>query len=108
MTDITVHEPDELDVIESSRLDLTIAAWLDAKSNRSGSTKTERAYRDTLGSFRQLLTAQGFDLDSAAGALSLIVQAWAGRDDPKPTTYNQRLAILSSFYQYAIKHGLLT
>jgi integrase len=47
------------------------------------------------------------DLDGEARTLALLAQAWAAGGDPAPTTYNQRLAIVSSFYRYAHKHGLL-
>jgi integrase/recombinase XerC len=39
--------------------------------------------------------------------IALAVQGWAGRDDPASATFNQRLAILSSFYAFARKHGLI-
>ncbi|MBA3944951.1 MAG: tyrosine-type recombinase/integrase [Herpetosiphonaceae bacterium] len=89
-------------------LDLAVAAWLDAKGGRSGSAKTLRAYHDTLQRFRQWLHTHHADLDSPPQALGLLAQRWAGLDQPAPATYNQRLAILSSFYRYAIRHGLLT
>ncbi len=158
------------------KLDLAIAAWLDAKSKRSNSSKTLVAYRDTLSSFRTTLLAVGLDLDTTEiTTLALAAQGWAGQstsapsiikekqvedfagthsenkttstskkrkksgsselvtektqsiniqpyqDQPRskaqqntvenkvsPATYNQRLAILSSFYSYARRHGLLT
>lgn len=88
-------------------LDVAIAAWLDAKAHRSNSRKTERAYRDTLTVFRAALQSAGLDLDADPRAVSLAAQGWAGRDEPQPTTYNQRLAVLSSFYQFARKRGML-
>jgi integrase len=160
-----------------SKLELAIAAWLDAKSKRSNSSKTLVAYRDTLASFRATLLAVGLDLDSPdITSLALAAQVWAGQStaaapsfineeskvtaagnnlDQKPSTgkkpkktsisnpaqgsaqseaalqpyrethqtsagqntvenkvspatYNQRLAILSSFYSYARRQGLLT
>ena len=88
-------------------LEVAIAAWLDAKAHRSDSAKTRRAYADTLGAFRSALQAAGLDLNTDPRAISLAAQGWAGRDDPAPATYNQRLAVLSSFYQFALKRGLL-
>ena len=88
-------------------LDTLIAAWLHAKQGRSGSKKTVRAYGDTLGAFRTLLQRQGIDLDSDPRLVALAAQGWAGRDDPAPATFNQRLSILSSFYGYARKQALL-
>ncbi len=90
-----------------ARLDLAIAAWLEAKTGRSGSQKTARAYSDVLQGFRAAIVAAGADLDSQPTALALAAQRWAGRGAPAATTYNQRLAILSSFYSYAVKHDLL-
>lgn len=88
-------------------LEVAIAAWLDAKAHRSDSAKTKRAYTDTLGAFRSALQAASLDLDTDPRAISLAAQGWAGRDDPAPSTYNQRLAVLSSFYQFALKRDLL-
>ncbi|MBN9392271.1 MAG: tyrosine-type recombinase/integrase [Chloroflexi bacterium] len=164
----------------SSKLELAIVAWLDAKSKRSNSSKTLVAYRDTLASFRNTLLAAGLDLDSPdITTLALVAQGWAGQsttaapsfikeegkgkgneaansaekkattgrksrksassnlaqetdksdatviqpyqeiprtkaqqntvvNEVSPATYNQRLAILSSFYGYARRQGLLT
>ena len=93
-------------------LDQCIAAWLDAKKGRSGSTKTEMAYRDTLNDFRNLLRSTGRDLDADASILAPLAQGWARickreGEAVSAATYNQRLAVLSSFYQYAIKHEVL-
>jgi integrase len=84
-----------------------IAAWLDAKSGRSGSPKTRRAYTDAITDFRALLCQARQDLDGPAELVALAAQGWAGRGEPSPATYNQRLAILSSFYQFAAARGLL-
>ncbi len=88
-------------------LDLALMAWLDAKTNRSGSPKTATAYTATIASFRRMLQQAGTDLDGDVGALSLLAQAWAGQGTPSPATFNQRLAIISSFYSFAMKRGLL-
>ncbi len=88
-------------------LDLAIAAWLDAKAKRTGSAKTATAYATTLNAFRALLRDHGLDLDSDPAVVSLVAQGWAGRGNPAPATFNQKLAILSSFYTYALKRDLL-
>ncbi len=186
--EIIVIRPDEDDSSSTdnkpdSKLELAIAAWLDAKSKRSNSSKTLVAYRDTLASFRAVLLAAGLDLDTSdITTLALAAQGWAGqstaaapsyiKEEEKvnvvannpdfktssssgsgrknrkssisdlaiennnnqpnaaiqpyqevpqtkgrqntvenkvsPATYNQRLAILSSFYSYARRQGLLT
>ncbi len=101
-------------------LDLVLAAWLDAKAGRSGSAKTLVAYRETLRDFRALLHGQGLDLDGPVPELATFAQALAGathtsgRGRPardgmvSPNTFNQRLAILSSFYAFALRRGVLT
>lgn len=111
--------PTRADLVTIARaqapLDLAISVWLDAKSNRSKSIKTATAYRTTLGQFRAALQQLGHELNSDPRSVSLVAQAWAGQRDPtsrhegdvSPATYNQRLAILSSFYVFARKKGLL-
>jgi site-specific recombinase XerD len=103
MTDIILYNPS---------LGLTISAWLDAKSKRSGSAKTKNTYRDTLLDFRAALQSTGLDLDADPDVVSLAAQAWAGRSktegkELKPASYNQRLAVISSFYDYARKQRLI-
>jgi len=99
-------------------LDQIIAIWLHEKANRTRSAETERAYAARLKQFRALLHAAGLELNSDVQLVAIAAQAWADhteRVDERgaplavaPTTYNQRLAILSSFYQTAIKRGVLT
>lgn len=101
-----------LTTFDAASLDLAIFAWLDAKSKRSGSAETKSAYRDTLLDFRAALRSTGLDLDGDPRAVSLAAQAWAGGSkvgrDVSPATYNQRLAIVSSFYAFALRAELLT
>jgi integrase len=105
-------EPAELATVEARpALDLAVAAWLDSKRGRSGSTRTHAAYADTLADFRRALAAAGLDLDGDGRAVALVAQGWAqgskrGRS-VKPSTVAQRLNILSSFYQFARRRGLL-
>jgi len=88
-------------------LETVIALWLDAKHQRSGSQKTLRAYADGIHVFRALLLEVGLDLDGDAIKVATVAQAWAGRQvsgaEVAPATFNQRLAILSSFYAFAAK-----
>ena len=101
-------------------IELAIAAWLDAKHQRSGSQLTHDIYGETLGRFRVYLQARKLDLDGGITqddradavaakitALALLGQAWAGQGNPKAASFNQRLAVLSSFYKFARKQGLL-
>lgn len=98
---------DAIIIASQTSIDGLITAWLHAKAGRSGSIKTRRAYADAINSFRAALHGVGLDLDGAPEALALALQGWAGRGDPSPATYNHRLAVISSFYRYAIRLGVL-
>ena len=67
-----------IDAQPEAVIDLAIAAWLDAKSKRSGSTETKTAYHDTLADFRLTLQSVDLDLASDIRAIALTAQAWAG------------------------------
>jgi site-specific recombinase XerD len=103
-------------IVTSAPVDVLIYGWLDAKFHRSGSEKTRQAYKDTLSQFRAVLQHQGLDLDhqedESLVQIALIAQAFcsfsARGKQVKPATINQRTAILSSFYAYAIKQSVLT
>jgi site-specific recombinase XerD len=103
-------------LVSSPSLDTLIEMWLNAKFNKSGSPKTAKAYRDTLEQFRSKLQAVGLDLDAdqpeQLAAIALAAQgfaSWSARGKAvSAATMSQRLAILSSFYEYAIKQTLLT
>ncbi len=96
-------------IVTSSALDVLVLAWIDAKARRSGSAKTRQAYQDTINQFRAGLRQQGLDLDSQSdqelAQIALTAQAFAGFSargkEIRPATYNQRLAIISSFYEHA-------
>jgi len=98
-------------------LDQIIAIWFDAKTKRTRSYETERAYASRLAEFRDLLRAGGLDLDGDPHQVAALAQGWADHTDRvdatgtpilvAPATYNQRLAILSSFYTFARKRGYL-
>lgn len=95
-------------IVTSSNLDILILSWLDAKKRHSGSIRTETEYRNTLLQFRAGLQRQGLDLDSQDyQTIMLTAQAFAAFSargkEVKPATRNQRLAIISSFYEHAIK-----
>jgi integrase len=99
-------------LLQGSTLELALAAWLAAKSKRSNSSKTAHAYQETIQQFRAALQKTGLDLDGPSAAVAIIAQEWAGWSTTpdkqvEAATYNQRLAILSSFYNYARKQGLL-
>lgn len=98
-------------ILYNPSLDTMIAAWLHAKAQRSHSDATVKRYQDTLAAFRALLHSQGIDLDGDTALVATIAQGWAAQGKQKvtiaPATYNQRLAVLGSFYAYVIRQGLL-
>lgn len=101
------------DIVQYQRptVDQIVAAWLHEKQGHTGSDATLRRYRDTMMMFRYLLLDHGMDLDGNPARIATLAQGWAARsfsfykDTIAPTTYNMRLAILSSFYLYAIRTG---
>src|SRR5580765_1976407 len=93
-------------------IDQAIAEWLYRKKiSKSGSEKTQKAYKDTITSLRETLQRGGLDLLSDPGQVSRVAAVWAAQRDPKSTrrgaiadsTYNQRLAIVSSWYSFVRK-----
>jgi integrase/recombinase XerC len=96
----------------NSALELAILAWLDAKSNKSGSVKTSAIYREYLAGFRAFLNQQAYDLNSDPQVIATLAQAWCGHSlrgkKVAPATFNQRRAVLSSFYAFAKKRGVLS
>ena len=95
-------------IIESSPIDLAIAGWLDAHTK---SVRTHKAYADTLKQFRAVLQRMGKDLDADVQTIMLTAQAFASfsnkKDRASDATQNVRLAILCSFFDYAIERFLL-
>lgn len=106
--DLTIYQaPERLTV------DQAILAWLSEKQGRSESVKTKHAYQMTLQSFRAMLAVAGSDLDSDPALIAPLAQGWAGhsvrtRQTVTPSTFNQCLAIVSSFYEYAIRNDVLS
>ncbi len=97
-------------IIESNHIDLAIAGWLDAHSR---SVKTLKAYADTINQFRDELRRIGHDLDSDVRTIAMVAQRFASlstnqhKERASKNTINVRLAILSSFYKYALDRYLL-
>jgi len=91
-------------------MDQCIQLWLTKKSEHTNSAETQRAYTSTITQFRAALQAAGLDLTSDATIVALAAHGWArgGQDGQahSASTYNQRLAILSSLYRYAMTWGL--
>jgi site-specific recombinase XerD len=116
-TDITIYQGDGSQAIAPYTppgdyilsLNGCILAWLNTKEGRSESLKTRRAYEDTITAFRAWLASKGLDLDSTdTHAIALCAEVYAGANRVSPATFNQRLAILSSFYAYALKQEVCT
>lgn len=80
---------------------------------RQGRPVWRGAYATTLDHFRHMVPQAGIDLDGDPAALALLAQAWAGSSwtgHARPiaaATYNQRLAIIASFFTYARRHQFL-
>ncbi len=107
-------------------IEFGIGAWIHEKFGHTKSEKNRTAYSETILAFRKMLQREGLDLSWAASereteaqirqSLALYAQAFASTRLPgshhkgeiAPATKNQRLAILSSFYQFANKRGFLT
>lgn len=92
-------------------LESAIVEWLAAKRRRSGSERTVAAYRDTLTGFRAALGTIGLDLLSSPVDVARAAALWASgrKQSARPdraaqpvaaSTYNQRLAVISSFYSF--------
>jgi integrase/recombinase XerC len=111
-----MHDQAIVPTATSTLLEVTMVGWIHAKAQKSGSEKTRRAYTDTLSQFRAWLQKEGLDLDSpseqATVQISFLAQAYAGHSlrgrQVRPATFNHRLAILSSFYEYAKGKQLVT
>ncbi len=118
-TDLIIvdSQPPSERVIPLDPLEVAIQAWLHNKKQHSGSDRTERAYRTTLEAFRQHLQSKGLDLDSETD-LTLYLQVWADQGTPRAkanrdkglsrATFNQRLAVVSSFYKFAARRKYLS
>lgn len=92
-------------------IDQQVMAWLKSKSERTNSEETKRTYTALMTQFRSALQAHGLDLDSDPKLLAILAEGWAGTPTRKtklsPATFNQKIATLSSYYEYSIKHGFL-
>jgi integrase/recombinase XerC len=104
--------PEELVHLDApdSPIALALVAWLEAKRKRSNSKYTERDYVAIMSSFQAALAQVGLDLDSDPTAVAMVAQAWAGQGETKylaAASHNKRLGVISSFYTFARKRGLL-
>ncbi len=88
-----------------------IENWL--KTSKSDSDKTRKARRKTFEQFCKALSKAKLRVDSAPAAIASFAPQWAASSAKgagirvQPATYNQRVALISSFYGYAIAHQAL-
>jgi integrase len=89
-------------------IDAAVAEWL-AQKETIGSKRTRAEYEETMYLFRALLDQGGLDLLSNPIDIARIAALWANMrapntrrpgQDVSPAMYNQRLAILSSWYTF--------
>ena len=100
-----------------SRLDWLIGRWLSAKESCSNSASTRSSYSHAMRKWRTFLGGQAYptptgyrcaDVWNADGS---IVRAWQTAlraSELRPTTINQFLASVSSFYEFALASGTAT
>lgn len=91
----------------ADRLGVAVAGWLAEKYSLTHSERTRDDYGATLRRFREYLSRMRQDLDAPGSVIGLAAQSWADEGEPSQATYNLRLAVLSSFYEYAIRRELL-
>jgi site-specific recombinase XerD len=105
----TTQEARGTDAIDPRALHETlIQAWLQEKERRTHSQKTMLAYRETIFQFSQFLQQGGEDLFSEPPMIAQMAAQWALQrcsehehlGPVRPSTYRQRLRILSSFYRF--------
>jgi integrase/recombinase XerC len=106
---LVMNEPERV-----GRLNLLIEEWLLEKYRQTRSKRTLETYRTTLSQYRAALQQQGLDLDSESCLPQLVSTArlfssFSARGrDVAVSTSNLRLAILSSFYEFAVRGDLLS
>lgn len=101
------------DLEQVTRLNLLIEEWLLEKYRQTQSVKTRETYRSILHQYRAALQQQGLDLDRVDCLAALVTTARlystfsARGKEVKVATSNLRLAVLSSFYEFAQRNDLL-
>ncbi len=91
----------------------TIEAWLDQSYPVDSGKSTAVIYRKLLYSLRTYLCSYNLDLDSPRDQIIQPIQVWASLRTPNskhqgsvaPSTYNQRISAVSSYYTWASKGG---
>ncbi len=98
--------------VTSARLELAIGGWLAEKYERTRSECTRRSYINHLTGYRMAVLANGCDLNylPQPGEPDLrteVARAWAHAGEVAAATRNNRLAILASFFKYALENNLI-
>jgi site-specific recombinase XerD len=88
-----------------------ISQWLLARA--SNSLDTERSYTGFITNFREFLHVHDLELDSEdVPTLLSLVQTWADTGIRQsiiaPSTYNQRISSIRSFYRFALMEGWIS
>lgn len=105
---------DNTRTVASDAIPQTIEQWLRDKYALTQSKCTETTYRDIVCSLRTYLVERGLDLYSPASDIADSIQLWASlrgagskrQGSVAPSTYNQRIAAVSSFYRWLIDRQL--
>jgi site-specific recombinase XerD len=90
-----------------------IEAWLEQSYAVDSGTSTVAIYRKLLHSLRTYLHSHKLDLNSPRDQVIQPIQVWASlrasnskhQGRVAPSTYNQRIAAISSYYTWASKNG---
>src|SRR5262249_36555083 len=110
--------PDTALTVYQFTIDSAVKEWLAQKETRTGPHKTRQAHEETMQRFRPVLSQGRLDLLSSPIDIARVAALWANtrapvrlkkdgtpntrypQGDVSPSTYNQRLAILSSWYTF--------
>jgi integrase len=101
------------DTRQVEQLNLLIQEWLLEKYQQTQSVKTRETYRATLYQYRSALQQQGLDLDRTDCLARLVTTARlfstfsARGKEVAVATINLRLAVISSFYEFAQRNDFL-
>ena len=87
-----------------------VSLWLGVKG--SNKERTREQYERAINHYRDLLRKYNFDLNSEdEKIISTLVEQWAKSGIGKEVadyTYNQRISIIKSFYQFACEHDWMS
>ena len=94
-------------------LDILIDRWVMTKYQKSNSVRTRDCYLMIMKRFRTFLREHECDIAADVAVLLPLLEEWIGATHRpglkvvSPATRNLRAAILSSFYRFALLHGVL-